>query len=55
MEICIQNFTWHNPKVFVMEVKERMGCRLQKSTYGLKQGSKHLYLNLKKQFESLGL
>jgi hypothetical protein len=29
-----KKITWHNPKVFVMEVKERMGCRLQKSTMG---------------------
>ena len=28
------------PKGFVMEGKERMGCRLKKSIYGLKQASR---------------
>jgi hypothetical protein len=28
------------PNGFVMEEKERMGCRLQKSIYRLKQSSK---------------
>ena len=34
--ICMKKFTWHNPKGFVVEGKEHMRCRLQKSIYGLK-------------------
>jgi hypothetical protein len=28
--ICMKKFTWHNPKGFFMEGKERKGCRLKK-------------------------
>ena len=35
-----ENVYMAQPKDFVMEGKERMGCRLKKSIYGLKQASK---------------
>jgi hypothetical protein len=36
----MKNVYMPQPNGFVMEGKERMGCRLQKSIYGLKQSSK---------------
>ena len=38
--ICMEKFTWHNSKGFVVEGKERKGCCLKKSIYGLKQASR---------------
>ena len=35
-----ENVYMAQPKGFVMEGKERMGCRLKKSIYGLKQASR---------------
>ena len=35
-----ENVYMAQPKGFVVEGKERMGCRLKKSIYGLKQTSK---------------
>ena len=37
-----ENVYMAQPKSFVMEGKERMGYRLKKSIYGLKQASRHL-------------
>jgi hypothetical protein len=35
-----ENVNIAQPKGFIMEEKERMGCRLQKSIYGLEQASR---------------
>ena len=35
-----ENVYMAQPKGFVMEGKERIGCRLKKSIYGLKQASR---------------
>ena len=35
-EDLYEKFTWHNPKILSWKKKECMGCRLQKSIYGLK-------------------
>jgi hypothetical protein len=42
------------PKGFVMEEKERMGCRLKKSIYGLKQASKQWYLKFYETIRKFG-
>ena len=39
-----ENVYMAQPKGFVMEGKENMGCRLKKSIYGLKQASRQWYL-----------
>ena len=39
-----ENVYMVQPKGFVMEGKERLGCRLKKSIYGLKQASRQWYL-----------
>jgi hypothetical protein len=39
-----ENVYMAQPKGFVAEGKEKMGCRLKKSIYGLKQASRQWYL-----------
>ena len=39
-----ENVYMAQPKGFIVEGKERMGCRLKKSIYGLKQASRQWYL-----------
>ena len=42
------------PKGFVVEGKERMGCRLKKSIYGLKQASRQWYLKFDSTIRKFG-
>ena len=42
------------PKGFVMEGKERMGCRLKKSIDGLKQISRQWYLKFDQTIKNFG-
>ena len=49
-----ENVYMAQPKGFVMEGKERMGCRLKKSIYGLKQASRQRYLKFDQTIKNFG-
>ena len=49
-----ENIYMAQPKGFVVEGKERMGCRLKKSIYGLKQTSRQWYLKFDETIRKFG-
>ena len=49
-----KNVYMAQPKGFVVEGKERMGCRLKKSIYGLKQASRQWYLKFDSTIRKFG-
>jgi len=49
-----ENVYMAQPKGFVVEGKEQMGCHLKKSIYGLKQASRQWYLKFDKIIRSFG-
>jgi len=49
-----ENVYMAQPKCFVMEGKEQMGCRLKKLIYGLKQPSRQWYLKFDKTIKHFG-
>ena len=49
-----ENVYMAQPKGFVVEGKERMGCRLKKSIYGLKQASRQWYLKFNSTIGKFG-
>ena len=50
-----ENVYMAQPKGFVMEGKEQMGCRLKKSIYGLKQASRQWYLKFDQTIRNFGV
>ena len=49
-----ENVYMAQPKCFVVEEKERMGYRLKKSIYGLKQVSRQWYLKFDSTIRNFG-
>ena len=49
-----KNVYMAQPKGFVMKGKERMGCHLKKSIYGLKQASRQWYLEFEQTIRNFG-
>ena len=50
----IENVYMAQPKGFVIEGKEKMGCHLKKSIYGLKQASRQWYLKFDETIRKFG-
>ena len=49
-----ENVNMVQPKGFVVEGKENLGCRLKKSIYGLKQASRQWYLKFDETIRMFG-
>ena len=49
-----ENVYMAQPKAFVVEGKENLGCRLKKSIYGLKQASRQWYLKFDETIRKFG-
>ena len=49
-----ENVYMAQPKGFIVEGKERMGCHLKKSIYGLKQASRQWYLKFDSTIRKFG-
>ena len=49
-----ENVYMKQPKGFIMEGKEDLGCRLKKSIYGLKQASRQWYLKFNDKIKRFG-
>ena len=49
-----ENIYMAQPKGFIVEGKERMGCHLKKSSYGLKQASRQWYLKFDSTIRKFG-
>ena len=50
----MKNVNMAQPEGFVVEEKERMGCHLKKSIYGLKQASRQQYLKFDSRIRKFG-
>jgi hypothetical protein len=54
-EDIYENVYMAQPKGFVIERKENLGCHLTKSIYGLKQASRQWYLKFDETIRKIGL
>ena len=50
----LEENVYMTPKYFIVEGKERMGCRLKKFIYGLKQASRQWYLKFDSTIRKFG-